>query len=119
MAQLSPGRGRNATAAARGTGLRSFSRDSFRAVGAGPAIPYKSTRVDRLLAEGLVHPGADAELLRQPVHAERVEYLLTICAMALTKRDAHTVAPWSKPRGFHRVFSMLKKMKDWGQSGNG
>jgi len=118
VAQPSTGRGRHTTATARGAALRGFSRDSVRAVGAGPAIPYESTRVERLLAEGLVHPGADAELLRQPVHAERVEYLLTVCAMALTKRDAATVAPWSKPRGFKKVFGMLKQMKAWGQSGN-
>jgi hypothetical protein len=47
-----------------------------------------------------------------------VEYLLTICAMALTKRDAHTVAPWTKPTGFRKAFAALRKMKEWGKNGN-
>jgi len=66
-----------------------------------------------------VHSGADAAVLAQPVHAERVEYLLTICAMALTKRDAHTVAPWTKPAGFRSAVAALRKMRDWGKNGNG
>jgi len=91
--------------------IRSKRRHSFRAVRIGFAIPYTSTRVDRLLAEGLICAGADAAVLEQPVHAERVEYLLTICAMALTKQSAEVVAPWNKPKGFAKVFQSLQKMK--------
>lgn len=48
------------------------------------------------------------------MHAERVEHLLTIIAMALTKRSAETVAPWHKKKGIRGAFAMLKKFKQMG-----
>ncbi len=66
------------------------------------------------MAEGLINSGADIAVLEQPVHAERVEHLLTICAMALTKRTADAVAPWTKKRGFRSVFDKLAQLKALG-----
>lgn len=114
LAPAGTGRGWLATAAPGCAAVRSLSRNCVRAVGAGISQPYAGTRVDRLLAEKLIHPGADIALLEQPVHAERVEHLLTICAMALTKRSADTVAPWTRKRGLRGAFAMLKKFKQMG-----
>jgi hypothetical protein len=62
----------------------------------------------------LVNAGADVAVLNQPVHAERLEHLLTVIAMALTKRGSQDVAPWTRTKGTKGVFAKLALMKAWG-----
>ena len=54
--------------------------------------------MNRLLAEGLVSPDADAALLLEPVHAERVEHLLMIIACGISRQKTARVAPWTVKR---------------------
>lgn len=58
----------------------------------------------RLLAEGLIDPSADCGALQSPVHAERVERLLTMIACSLTRQRPEVVAPWTLDdiRAHHR-----------------
>ncbi len=63
------------------------------------------------MAEGLIDQDADIAALAQPTHAERVEHLLTIVAMVLSRRDLGTVAPWAKPPPEH-VMTVLRRYRD-------
>ena len=62
----------------------------------GNGRPYPGGRVMRLLAEGLISPDADIGALQQPVHAERLEYLLTVIACAVSRQRSDQVAPWTR-----------------------
>ena len=71
--------------------------------------PYRSNRLDRLVAQGLVSPEADIGILSEYLHCERIEHLLTIIAMYVSKKSAEDVAPWLKNNSVGNIIEKLKK----------
>ena len=71
--------------------------------------PYRSNRIDRLVAQGLVSPEADIGVLTEYLHCERIEHLLTIIAMYVSKKSAEDVAPWLKNNSVGNIITKLKK----------
>ncbi len=71
--------------------------------------PYRSNRVDWLTGQGLVQPDADVGILSEYLHCERIEHLLTIIAMYVSKKSAEDVAPWLQSKNIGSIIEKLKK----------